>query len=434
VAYWRSQGWLDQTQVPNNIYSPVSPTAQAAPVPGQQSVQTGWSAVLKNGTVYIVIANGQVISSFDNETAATERAQQLGSYQGSYSDTGGYQNALDVQNYLQRTKPELFGKSPSGTAVTPEGAATTEKPTEQKAGDTVQVKNGKTGQVLTIPADQVPFMSDQWALVGGESVEDAAKEREYPKELTDIDGFNDLTDEQKTLALYTWSKVMGETETARKDAEIALEQAKQQSDPYHKSLITFAQDELSRAIGTTQADLSDQMADMAAKKKQIDQDLAFNRDQLSIEEQADMARLSREYDQNLRTLQTNAQEAGLVFSSPREQAERELVTARTDVGESTARKYQRNQRELQLSAERGLEEIARGEQTTQRQAQEQATSYARQTEARVGSENLPSDLGGVAVPKLGGMVGDLQNQRDMDLLKLQADLMAKMKPQSISTY
>ena len=209
---------------------------------------------------------------------------------------------------------------------------------------------------------------------------------------------------------------------------------KQQSDPYHKSLITFAQDELSRAIGTTQADLSDQMADMAAKKKQIDQDLAFNRDQLSIEEQADMARLSREYDQNLRTLQTNAQEAGLVFSSPREQAERELVTARTDVGESTARKYQRNQRELQLSAERGLEEIARGEQTTQRQAQEQATSYARQTEARVGSENLPSDLGGVAVPKLGGMVGDLQNQRDMDLLKLQADLMAKMKPQSISTY
>jgi len=340
VDHWKSQGWLDQSQVPNGVFSPVSP-GQAATVP-----------------------------------------------------------------------------APSGT----------QKEEEKPKGDTVQVINNKTKQVLTIPADQVPLMSDQWSVVGDQTKEEITASREYPKELTDLDGFDDLTPEQKAIVLFNWSAMTASSEEGKREAENALELAKQNTDPYYRSLIGYSQDELSRALTSTQADVGDQMAQMSARKKQIDQDLAFNRDQMSLEEQAEMSRLSREYDQNLRTLQTNAQEAGLVFSSPREQAESELAMAKTDVAESTNRKYARQQRELQVAAERGLEDIARDEQTTTRQAQEQATSLARKAESYLGSENLPSELGGQAIPKLGGITGDLQNQRDLELMQMQQALVQRVTP------
>ena len=218
---------------------------------------------------------------------------------------------------------------------------------------------------------------------------------------------------------------------AKADATKNLEEAVKLADPYFKSQIRLAQDELDRSVGSTLMDAQSEQNKLVRRADELRQDLAFGREDLSIEERSDLARQLQEYEQTLETLQTNMQESGLAFSSPRQVAEQRLQGQQQDLAQSTSRQYARKKRDLELSTERGLAQTTQAQADLDRKRQEAITSAARAAEQVLGSKNLPSTAGGLSIQPFDPnmpITGSLEAQRQASILQMEEVLRQRQAP------
>jgi hypothetical protein len=238
------------------------------------------------------------------------------------------------------------------------------------------------------------------------SVPDWLKGNEYFTQLSE--------DDQKYLIDYYNVLKVNDTERQKLLTE-ALNDAKASADPYFKEKIRIAQDELSRALGTQKDDLASRTTDLTNKINDIKTDLATGKGRIGIDEQAELSRQVRKYEQELETVRENAATTGLTFSSRRTVAESRLATENTDVVESTKRTFQRKLEDLVSAADRGDRDAKNQLKDYERLYGENVTKLLRGAESTLGTGNVPSDYTGYK--PLGGVTGSLEEDKLADITK-----------------
>ncbi len=187
----------------------------------------------------------------------------------------------------------------------------------------------------------------------------------------------------------------------------ALDIAQGQSNAYIGEIIRTTKSELERQIGIKTDDANSQIQELVTGINRIKQDLATGEGDLTVEEQAELKRLQRNYEMKLESLRENVAAAGLTFSSRRALAENRLSEEQTDYVESTERKYARELRDLRLRAARGEEDAQRELSEIERGRDIDITTLSRTAEQKVGTENLPSSAQGT----IGGIAGEVENKQ-----------------------
>jgi len=238
-----------------------------------------------------------------------------------------------------------------------------------------------------------------------------------PEWLATNDYFKQLSpDEQKYLVNY-YNVLALQDEENQKILVQALQDAKIDADPYFAEKIRMAQDELSRALGTKAADFGSQKRDIELRIEEIKEDLITNKGRLSIDQQAELTRQQRKYEYHLEDLIETARHRGLTFSTKRALAKSRLSTEQTDIVESTKRAFQRKISDLQKEAGRGSVAAQNLLKDYERTYGEDVTSLVRTAEQKLGTTGLPALPSLPGVSPLGGVVGSLEEEKQIDILQ-----------------
>lgn len=243
---------------------------------------------------------------------------------------------------------------------------------------------------------------------------------ELPDELLNDPAWKFLSEEERTILKITYSSLVSGSDAEKADARQALETAIKYADTDFKTQIRLVQNELQRSIDTTNEDYQSRLTALDNQIQSIREDLTFNRQNLNLDEQAELSKLLKQYEIDKETLQTNMQESGLAFSSPRKVAESRLNTGYQETAVSTRRRYAQEQRNIDLASARNLTELQRQTEDLNRTKRESLTSLSRTAEQMLGTENL---LDAPGVSRLGiPVVGTIEKQRQAEVLNLEKSL------------
>lgn len=248
-----------------------------------------------------------------------------------------------------------------------------------------------------------------------------------PESLRNDPYFMQLDPDSQAMIAY-YQDIADKEDVKRQEAfDKALKLAGEAAEPYFKEKLSIIQDELSRAIGTMGADLASREQELTRRSREIEEDLTYNRENLTVDEAAELARQRRQYDIELETIGETMADRGLSSSTIRNRAESRLEESYVDVIESTGRKYARAQRAEGVGAARLQTDITQQMADLQRRTAEAKTGAARGVEQYVGTEELGKmGLGQFA---LGGIKGGMEEEKAGDILQRSQAMMLTNNPQ-----
>lgn len=250
---------------------------------------------------------------------------------------------------------------------------------------------------------------------------ETAATAEIPDDLANDPYFMQLDENNKAIVSYYYNTLASQNTEKAKAFTTALDLASKQADPYWKEKLNIVKDELERTTATTEADLVSREKTLMDRQNAINEDLVSNKEYLTAEQQAELARQAESYNNDLTTIREQMASSGLSSSSIRNRAENRLATSNTDVIESATRAYEKNIKDTENTATRELASIAQQTADYQRQALENKTSAARTAEANIGSEALADTS--VAPLLLGGISGTMLDSKGTDILNRAKSLM-----------
>jgi hypothetical protein len=233
-----------------------------------------------------------------------------------------------------------------------------------------------------------------------------------PDFLKNDPSFKNLPFDMQQAAVYNYQIQTANDQAKAQAWADALEQATAQADPYWKNIIRIAQDEALNSIDQANGDFNSQIQRNQERVNQINEDLSSNKGYLTLEQQNDLANLSKSYKTNLGTLIDSASNQGLTFSTKRAIAQQRLNEQNTGLVESTNRQYNKQIADLQTEAQRGNLDAQNQIADLQRRMQANTQNVGRGLETNVGTENLP------ALPRytpLGGVPGKLYEEKTQDI-------------------
>jgi len=233
-----------------------------------------------------------------------------------------------------------------------------------------------------------------------------------PDFLKNDPSFQALPPDLKEIAIYNYEVQKSNDQQKADKLSKALEMATQQADPYWKSILLIAQDEVLRGFEQAQGDFESSIQRQQRIMENIQKDLTYNKDFLSLEQQTELANISRQYEYNTENLVQGAANAGLTFSTKRKIAEKRLAEENQGMVESSQRQYNKQLRDLQESASRGTTETQQEIEDLQRRMGDYTTNLGRSAEKYLGTDNLPSLPGYQA---LGNVTGDMYEEKVKDI-------------------
>ena len=232
----------------------------------------------------------------------------------------------------------------------------------------------------------------------------------------DSEYYEQLNEDKKSIVDY-FKQILEDNDKAKQEAfDKALDLAAEQADPYFRQKIRILKDTVQRTFGTLEADLASREKELTRRRQEIDDDLIYNKEQLTIDEQAEMKRQQESYGFELDGIRETMSHRGLTVSTIKTKAEERLKTGHEDIIESTQRKYERAQRAQGLGAERQITGIIQQIADLQRGVKEKKTEVGRGTEAYLGTEEalkIPELTGYTA----GGIKGGIEEEKAGDILQ-----------------
>lgn len=244
-----------------------------------------------------------------------------------------------------------------------------------------------------------------------------------PENITDVpenvefkntDAYKNLTPEEKEFIDMGFQLItLGGEQDARMFAN-AISQAKSVADPYFKAQISLTQAEIVGKVAELNLDFDTKKEIIERTQKELSEDVASQKEFLSLEQQADIARANKDLDQDLLSLRDQAAAKGITFSTISEQAQARAVTKTGDVVESVKRQSNFRVKELETKAARG--DISAQKQLEAMRSGKSLTSQTigRRAEEILGSSGIP---GGIEdyVP-IGGIKGQIQEEKQRAVL------------------
>lgn len=226
------------------------------------------------------------------------------------------------------------------------------------------------------------------------------------------ESYQKLSPDQQELVKYNYQIANEDSKDASKKLAQSLKEAQKQADPYWKSFLKVAQDEVTRSYDDTMHTADFQKSELETKIADISEDLAKNRDFYTLEQQSDLAKLKMSYEQQRDGIITDAADRGLTFSTKREVPLKQLENYNANVVEATNRDYQKRQDDLATDSQRNIDESNARLAEIERQKQVDITGIGRKAEAELGSDNLPKLEG---YDPLGKISGDLYQKQVADI-------------------
>lgn len=344
---------------------------------------------------------GKKLTSAQVEVISPEKAVSVGIQVPGYTATSSGSTTNTAAN-----------ADSSATAVTPSTTDTNAAATTlgNLKDDNGTIIDRTTGKEYSTPAELAADLgvsedSIDWSNISSSVIPDSVALSE---------SFQNLTAEDKSY-LAEYYKLLKENDAEKqKIMTDALNQAKEQADPYFREKITMIQDELDRSVGSQKADFASTKKTLEDRISQIQEDLSTNVGRLTLDQQVELRQQEQNYQDELDTLREQASQAGLTFSSRRALAEDRLNTSNTDYVESTKRSYQRQIEDLQKAAARGDTEAKQQLADYERKYGENVTTLVRSAESQLGSSNVNSTYDPY---KLGSVTGSIAEEKTADILE-----------------
>jgi len=209
----------------------------------------------------------------------------------------------------------------------------------------------------------------------------------------------------------------------------ALQTAASQSDAYMKQFYNIAADSLIRTSEQYQSIFGTESERLNKRITEINEDLAKNKEFLTLEEQSDLTRISNEYKANLQSTQGTMAAAGLTQSTIRSEAEKRLSEQQTGLVEDTQRQYGKKITELETSAQRGNKEAQTQLDELKRNLGYNITNLGREAEQYLGSSNMPAISG---YSPLGGLSGTYNEDKLKDIALRAGTLLGESNMESLN--
>lgn len=357
------------------------------------------------------------------------------------SGTAGTQQEPQYQvlnpEALKKYSASQVTKRPDGTIVLNPGVTPIPGTTKQLGGTTTSAGNTTASGGTTQPG-------------GATEKKDFTDISSLPDRIKNDPAFQALSEDNKALAAFQWNSMQASDALTKIRAKEALIEATKLAQPAFKQALLLATDDIERNLSSFLAGNTDEQKklevlldqkkqDLISKADQLtatevesalkdmesiriikdqairegesreagvaadlgrinrrmsalSEDLKYGREQLSIEEQAQLSRSLREYERSLQSTQEAAADAGLGFSSIRTEAEKRLAEDLQDVSESTRRQKMRELRALETESGRTSTELLATQADIDRKNQEARVDIARQIEKKVGWDGVPPEL------------------------------------------
>lgn len=268
------------------------------------------------------------------------------------------------------------------------------------------VPAGQTVSLNTATGGQVKVGS---TTVGGVTV-DITKTPEGVAFKTS-DAYKALSQEAKDFVdlAYNLIEVGGENEA--KFFANAISQAQAVADPYFKTQLALAKAEVLGSIAEQNQDFQTKSDAIQTARDQLLEDVSSNKDFLSLEQQAEIARTIKGYDEDLLSIADAAAEKGITFATgarSRALAESRRGQQFSDVVQSSTRQYNFQVKELELKAARGDTEAQKQLADLQSKNTFSLQRIGRAAEEVLGSSNVPSISG---FTPTGGALGKIEEEK-----------------------
>lgn len=237
----------------------------------------------------------------------------------------------------------------------------------------------------------------------------------FPDSVLNSPFYKQLDSENRQLLEYYWGILSGGNEQKMQAFQQALGLAKKQADPYFAEKINVFSDEVKRSLGSLSADLGSREFELSRRKKEIVDNLNYNKQYLSAEQQAELARQADAYDAELEGLRENMASRGLSSSTIRTKAEDRLNRANEDFITSSERKYNYQLGGMSRDAMSNLADYEQQLADLRRKTLENKTDIVRKGESYLGTD-LVNNIQGSDGLSLGGVSGTLLEDKTRDIL------------------
>lgn len=231
------------------------------------------------------------------------------------------------------------------------------------------------------------------------------------------DAYKGLSAEDQSFIDMAFNLVnIGGEDEARRVAD-AIKAAKQIADPYYKSQLTLALGEIGSTIAGLNQDYETKAEIIRRTQSELAEDVVTQKDFLTLEQQSDLARVTRQYDDDILKIRDIAAERGITISTgyrSREELERGRTTELQDVIESSGRQFNFRIADLERRVARGDVEAAKQLESLTGRRTLALQDIGRTAEAKLGTANVPI---GTGHPPVGGVTGQLEEEKRQNILR-----------------
>lgn len=210
------------------------------------------------------------------------------------------------------------------------------------------------------------------------------------------------------------------TDSERSAFTDALTKAQQLADPYAKSQLALYKAEFGTKIAQTTEDYKASKDILERTRGELAEDLKRNKDFLTLEQQADMAKTLRGYDEDLLTIADQAAEKGITFATgarSRALAEERRGVEYQDVIQSGQREFNFKVKDLELRAARGDQEAKDKLNQIERNKGFDLQKIGQSAERILGSTGAAA-LGLPGYTPQGGSLGEVEQERRKSILEI----------------
>ena len=232
------------------------------------------------------------------------------------------------------------------------------------------------------------------------------------------DAYKALSADAKALVDMAFTTFSGTPEQQQIFAN-ALTQAQALADPYAKSQLMLFEAEFKLAIAKTTNDYAMQTEILTRLRTDLAAELKLNKDFLTLDQTAAMARELTGYDEDLLTIADQAAEKGITFATgarSRALAEERRGAEYEDVIQSSQRLYNFKIKDLELRAAKGDVAAQKELEALPGQKGFELQKIGQAAESVLGTAGA-AGLGLPGFTPVGGVLGDVEQQRREAILK-----------------
>lgn len=243
--------------------------------------------------------------------------------------------------------------------------------------------------------------------------------------------YKSLTNDEKKLADLQYQVQTGNSKYSARQLKDALKKAKKDSKGYMKQVLREFETSVSQQVASETGDYQSHLDTINENIKEINEDLATNKEYYSLEEQRVLAQQAKDYEQTRGQLVNQISATGTTFSSIGEQQKGYAESTQKGMVESTTAKYNKQISDLEIAASRGNIQAQQQLKDLQRTHQENIAKLGLTAESYLGTEKAK----GLNIPgytTIGDISGQFKEESVKDIAARQGTYLDKAKMTSLN--